>query len=328
MDCPLGLGDLGYGLVQDLYSVLGVSKGASEQEVKKAYRRLASELHPDKNPGATTEQRFKEVTGAYEVLGDKDKRALYDEFGEVSLRAGFDADAARAARNFGGFGGGHPGQGGVNFDVGDLFGGDGGGGFGDMLGDLFRRTRGPGAGQPRAQRGHDTISNVTVSFAHAVKGTTLKLSPRGGGEVMTVRIPAGADDGSRVRVRGKGGLGAHGAPPGDMLLVIAVEPHPHFTRDGDDLHLDLPITLSEAYSGGQVVVPTPHGEVKLTVPARVQSGQKMRLRGKGVARKGKPVGDLYVRFMVEYPSSADEAVAAAIETLDGYQQDPRRDLDF
>ena len=313
--------------MSDLYSLLGVSKTASKQEIKKAYRKLASELHPDKNPGAKSEQRFKEVTGAYEVLSDDKKRGLYDEFGEVSLRAGFDADSARAARSFGGFGGGGGGRGGaVHFDIGDLFGGGGGGGgIGDMFGDLFNRR---GGGQVRTRRGQDLTSTVKIGFVDAVKGTTLKLSPSDGGEPITVRIPAGAADGSRVRVRGKGGRAPAGGPAGDLLLTLQVEPHSHFTREGDDLYLDLPITIAEAYEGGAINVPTPAGDVKLTVPKRVQSGKKVRLRGKGVARKGQPTGDLYVRFLVVYPDGADSEVQEAIETLGKHCEDPRGGIQF
>lgn len=313
----------------DLYQMLGVPKGASKKEIKKAYRKLAGELHPDKKPGAAGEARFKEVTTAYEVLSDDKKRALYDEFGDVSLRSGFDANAARAARSFGGFGGGN-----AHFDLSDLFGGGaqnvhaGGGGFGDMLGDLFRRTRSgpPGAAPPR--RGQDHTSSVKISFTDAIKGTTLRLSPSGGGEPISVRIPAGAADGSRVRVRGKGSPGVGHAPPGDLLLTLTVEPHPYFTRDGDDLRVDVPVTLGEAFGGAQIMVPTPHGEVKLTVPKGVQSGQVVRLRGKGVSRGQKGAGDLFVRFMVVYPKSDDPDVAAAIETIAKHEEDPRQKLSF
>ncbi len=317
------------GTVQDLYSLLGVSRGASAQEIKKSYRKLASELHPDKNPGAANEQRFKDVTSAYEVLGDDEKRKLYDEFGEISTRPGFDAERARAAKNFGGFGGG---GGQVPFDLSDLFGGgapQGGapGNIGDLFGDLFggggARRGGP---RNRAFRGQDTLSSVKISFADAVQGTTLKLTPSRGGDTIQVRIPPGADDGSRVRIRGKGSPGVNGGPPGDLLLEIEVVPHEHFTRDGDDLYLDLPITLVEAYQGAKIAVPTPHGEVKLTVPKGAQSGQKLRLRGKGVQRKGKPAGDLYVRFLVTYPTS--DAIAEAVEAIAGHVGSPREDLAF
>jgi curved DNA-binding protein len=304
--------------VPDLYSVLGVEKTASQQDIKKAYRKLAAKLHPDKNPGKANEQRFKQITQAYEVLGDDGKRALYDEFGEVSLRPGFDAERARAMKGFGGGGG--------SFDFGDFFGGGGqSGGLGDMLGDLFGRTRGRGA--PRG-RGYDVASSVALDFVDAIRGTTLKLAPSGGGEAVTVRIPPGAQDGSKVRVRGKGGAGRGGGAPGDLVLTLEVKPHKFFSRVGDDLYLDLPLTIGEAYHGAQVPVPTPHGEVKLRVPARTQSGQKMRLRGKGVHRKDHEPGDLYVRFQVIYPDADGEAVTEAIDELAKVTPDPRRGIAF
>ena len=311
--------------MQDLYSVLGVSRTATQQEIKKAYRKLAQKLHPAKNPGGASDQRFKEVTTAYEVLADDKRRRLYDEFGEVSLRPGFNEQAARAAKSFGGFSGGGGQR--VHFDLGDMFGGGGGAapaGIGDLFGDLFNRRSARG----RGQRGHDVTSTVKITFADAVRGTTLRLSSPGSSDAITVRIPAGADDGSRVRVRGKGGAGV-GGPAGDLLLTIEVEPHPHFSRRGDDLELDLPVTLGEAVRGAQVVVPTPHGDVKLTLPKGAQSGQKVRLRGKGVQRPGKPPGDLYVRFLVSYPTSDDPAVAQALTVLaEQTADDPRADIRF
>jgi curved DNA-binding protein len=314
--------------VPDLYSTLGVARSASAQEIKKAYRKLAVELHPDKNPGDASEARFKEVTRAYEVLGDEKKRGLYDEFGDVSLQSGFDAERVRAARSVGsvGFNTGGPG-GGVAFDLGDLFNarGDGGNaGFGDMLGDLFGRPRGGGRA---VHAGADMTSTVRISFQDAVKGTTLELARRDGGAPISVRIPPGADDGTRLRVRGKGGPG-HGGPAGDLILTLEVESHPHFTRTGDDLHLELPITPAEAYRGGQVLVPTPHGEVKLTIPKHAQSGQKVRLRGKGVARKRRPPGDLYVRFLIMLPEGDDLDIERAIDVLAKHATSPRGDIAF
>jgi curved DNA-binding protein len=320
--------------VNDPYSVLGVSRSASQDEIKKAYRKLASRLHPDKSVGKASEQRFKDVTGAYEVLGDGDKRALYDEFGDISLRAGFDAERARAAKNFNGFGGfsGGPG-GGAQFDLGDLFGGrtaqpgGSGGGIEDVLGDLFGGGGGRRGQGGMRRKGQDAASTVSIGFADAVRGTTLKLTPSDGGDLISVRIPPGANDGSRVRVRGKGGAGM-GGPPGDLILTLSVHSHPHFSRDGEDLLLELPISIKEAYAGAQVTVPTPHGEVKLTVPERVQSGQKMRLRGKGVAPKGKPAGDLYVRFMVMYPEGEGADFEKALDALGSLEGDPRDGISF
>lgn len=325
----------------DLYSVLGVPRSADTPAIKKAYRKLAAKYHPDRNPGAANEKRFKEVASAYEVLGDEEKRTLYDEFGEDSMRSGFDAERARALRDFGYARGGTRGGGGgfgggaVNVDLSDLFGGRGGGGdgdLGDMLGDLFRRTRSDGPGPapaPRARRGHNTKSTVTIDFADAVKGTTLKLTSRDDGkDSLTVRIPAGADDGSRVRLKGKGGPGINGGPAGDLLLTIKVTPHKHFVRDGKDIYLDLPITVSEAYTGAQVQIPTAHGPVKLSVPQGTQSGQKMRLRGKGIVHKNKQPGDMYVRFLVVYPASDDDKIKAAIATLGAETKNPRLDIEF
>lgn len=322
--------------MQNLYSTLGVSRTASKQEIKKAYRKLASELHPDKNPGAKNEQRFKDVTGAYQVLSDDQRRKLYDEFGSDSLRVGFDAERARAAKNFArGFGGGGFGGGGgnsVHFDLGDMFGGARGsaqpGGFGDMFGDLFGQRGGARARAGRPGKGTDIGSTVRIDFVDAVKGTTLTLNRSDGGKPVTVRIPAGAADGSKLRVRGKGSPGQLGGPAGDLVLTIAVNSHPYFERDGSDLRLDLPVTLKEAYAGAQVVVPTPHGDVKLKVPGGVQSGQKLRLRGKGVQRRNKPPGDLYVRFMVMIPTSDDPAVQEAIDVLDAHAGEPRADITF
>jgi curved DNA-binding protein len=309
--------------VSDPYSTLGVARGATPQEIKKAYRKLASQLHPDKNPGAANEQKFKQITVAYEILSDEKKRGAYDEFGDVSLRPGFDADRARAMKN--GFpGGGIP----DGVDLGDLFGGGGGpGGLGDMLGDLFGRARGGGRGGARPARGYDVTSTVTLEFVDAVRGTTVKLAPVGVSEGVTVRIPPGAQSGQKMRLRGQGGAGRSGGPPGDLVLTVEVKPHAHFMRDEDNLNLELPLTLAEAYHGAQIMVPTPHGEVKLKVPPRTQSGQKMRLRGKGVHRKDAEPGDLYVRFLVMYPDG-DERVGALVDELCQTATDPRSGLAF
>lgn len=323
-------------MARDFYSVLGVPRNADQETIKKAYRKLAAKLHPDKNSGPGAEARFKEVGQAYGVLGDPKKRALYDEFGEVSTRPGFDPEQARFAKQWGGgFGRGR--RGGVSFDLGDLFGGMGGsrggpgagGGIGDLFGDLFGRSRRPSGRSAGPGRGADITSKVTVDFAEAVRGTTVQLAPaHDPSQTVTVRIPPGASDGSRVRVKGQGAPGPPGGTRGDLILTVEVRPHPYFKRDGEDLLLDLPITIEEAYRGAQVRAPTPHGDVKLTVPKHTQSGQLVRLRGKGVARKGKPPGDLLVRFLVTYPASDEPAVAQAVELLGELAGDPRRDLTF
>lgn len=319
-------------MARDLYSILGVPKTADEDAIKKAYRKLAVKFHPDKSPGKASEAKFKEINQAYDVLGDAAKRALYDEFGDVSLSQGFDPERARQMRDFqsrGGFGGRNPfggGGGGQPFEVNleDLFGRGNAGGAGGMgdLGDLFGGM-GRG-GRARARKGQDIESPVTIDFAQAVKGTELHLQAEDG-DAVTVRIPPGADEGNRLRVPGHGGPGS---PRGDLYLVIHVRPHPTFRREGDDLYVDVPLTPREAYRGGKVRVPTPDGEVNLKVPEHAQSGQLSRLRGKGVARKGKEPGDLYVRFLVHIPTIEDPEIAAAIEVLEKHVTDPRKDLKF
>ncbi len=309
----------------DLYDVLGVARTATAPEIKKAYRKLAAKLHPDKNPGKASEQRFKKVTEAYEVLSDEKRRAAYDEFGDLALRPGFDADRVRAAGRGGGFPGGF-GAGDAG-DFGDLFGGGGGaGGLGDMLGDLFGRTRGRGA--PRATRGFDVTSTAALDFVDAIRGATVTLTLSTAGEPITVRIPPGAASGSKLRIRGKGGAGRQGGPPGDLILSLEVRPHPHFRREADDLEVDLPITVAEAYFGASVSLPTPHGEVKLKVRPHTQSGQKSRLRGKGIHRKDHEPGDLYVRFLIVMPDEGAAELESAVTLLAEHTHNPREGLAF
>ncbi|HEY4121097.1 MAG TPA: J domain-containing protein [Byssovorax sp.] len=318
---------------KNLYETLGVTREADEDAIKKAFRKLAMKYHPDKNPGKANEQRFKDVNQAHEVLSDKQKRALYDEFGEAALSPGFDPERARLIREYGSARGprGGPG-GGVNPQ--DFFGGAGGAGgadFSDLLGDLFGQrqgARGPRAGRgvPRATKGQDVESEVTIDFVSAVRGATLSLQRDS--DQVSVRVPPGATEGSRIRIAGQGTPGFGGGPPGDLLLTIHVEAHPFFKREGDDLYLDVPITLAEAYRGEKIRVPTPEGEVNLKVPARTQTGALTRLRGKGVGRKGKEPGDLYVRFLVHVPTEDSPKVAAAIDALADAVPDPRGAMKF
>ncbi|MDF3064859.1 MAG: hypothetical protein K0R38_460 [Polyangiaceae bacterium] len=305
-------------MATDLYKELGVAKSASADEIKKVYKKLAAQLHPDRNPGdQKTEARFKSVNRAYQVLSDPEKRRLYDEFGEESLREGFNAAATRAYRNAAHATGARRargGSGGINFE--DLSGGGmPPGGFGDIFGDLFGGGgRGPRRGGA-AVKGADVASEVEIEFVSAIRGAELRLRVQDGGEEVTVRVPPGAGEGDKVRVPGHGAPSMNGGAPGDLVITIHVSPHPFFERDGVDLYLNLPITVGEAHRGGKVRVPTPDGPVTLSVPKHAQSGQEMRLKGKGVKRASKQ-GDLYVRFLVKLPAQDSEAIDQAIATLE------------
>lgn len=286
-------------MARDFYQELGVSRSASADEIKKAYRKLAAELHPDRNQNnPPAEERFKRVNSAFHALSDPEKRKLYDRFGEGGLREGFNPSG------FGGFGGGGGGR--VNLE--DIFAGAAGGaagGIGDLFGDLFSggRTR-------RPKKSPDMESEVSIEFLSAVRGAELELSVAG--RNVKVRIPKGANNGDKLRV--KGGASNAGMAPGDLLLVIQVKPHPYFEREGLDLTVAVPISVSEAYFGCKIEVPTIDGSVQLKVPAGAQSGQLVRLRGKGITR-GKDTGDLYVRFLVMLPKDRSADIEKAVRTL-------------
>jgi curved DNA-binding protein len=315
-------------MAQDLYSVLGVPKNADHDAIKKAYRKLAKDLHPDKNPGnKNAETRFKAVNHAFDVLGDAKKRALYDEFGEDGLREGFDPERARAYKRWAGQQGAGGGFRGGQVNLEDLFGGENGEvhfstGAGDFFGDLFGRGRRRGP-----IKGADLESEVTIDLPSAIRGATLELRPHNSPVPVTVRVPPGADEGSRVRIPGQGAPSVNGGAPGDLLLVIHVSPHRYFRREGADLHVDVPITLGEAYHGAKVKIPTPEGAVTIKIPSRTQTGAVLRVRGKGVAKKGSFPGDLYVHLAVHVPTAEDPEVAQLVEKLAKHQtEDPRKDL--
>ncbi len=326
------------------YQVLGVAKAASTDEIKKAYRKLARDTHPDLNPDdKVAEARFKEVSVAYDVLSDKDKRRDYDEFGEAVFNAGFDADRARAqGAQFGGGGrGGNP------------FGGGGGGfEFSDMD-DLMRQFggggRGRGPGSMRRQ-GRDLEASMTLAFMEAIRGGERGFSvsrPRADGSVraesIQVRIPAGVSDGGTLRIPRKGGEGMGGGAAGDLLIQVRVEPHPVFRRKGRDLEFDLPITLSEAVLGARVEVPTPDGRATLTIPAGTSSHARLRLKGRGVPENKKsPAGNLDARVKIVMPKDPDPRLKELFEAINAEragnddedesssasisEDDPRKDL--
>jgi len=248
------------------------------------------------------------VNRAHQALSDPEKRKVYDEFGEDGLREGFDVGAARAYREAARSGRGRGAPGGVE----DMFGGQAGG-FGDIFGDLFGGGRGRRRGG--AMKGSDVAAEVTVDLASAIRGAELRLRLQDGGDEVTVRVPAGAGDGDRVRIAGHGAPGMMGGPPGDLVLTIRVTPHPHFERIGLDLYLDLPITPGEAYRGAKVRVPTHDGYVTLTVPKHAQSGQIARLKGKGVKRAAKQ-GDFFVRFQIKLPEAESSEIEQAIDALE------------
>lgn len=305
---------------RNLYEVLGVAKTASESDIRKAYRKIARDNHPDRNPDdKQAEERFKEASFAKDVLLNQKKRKLYDEFGEQGIREGFDPDAYRQYQAYAGRGG-RGGFGQVNLE--DLFGAAGqkggaqawSGSFQDFIDPsvvetIFGRAQGQGRGRAK----QDVMSQVNVSFVEAISGVEKEFlfqDARGGeGKTLKVRIPAGVEDGGRVRLRGQAPGG------GDVVLEVHVGTHPHFSRQGSDLLLNLPLTVGEAYRGAKVPVPTPAGEVTLTVPAGVRSGAKLRLRGKGVKR-GKQVGDLLVTIQVMVPEAKDEETEKLVSELD------------
>ena len=317
---------------KDYYDLLGVKKTASEDEIKKAYRSQAKKFHPDKNKGnKEAENKFKEVSEAYAVLSDKEKRDQYDRLGREAFSGGqnpfsgggspfngFDFSqftrerAGGGGRSQGRRGGAGPGAGGFTDIFSDLFGG-GGGGF-----------------QSEPQRGSDLEAETTIEFRDAILGTTLELSlsrnDRGADKVK-VKIPEGVADGARLRLRGKGSAGGPGAPPGDLNLLIHVRPHPFFERRGDDIYIDLPVTIGEAIRGAQVDVPTIHGAVRARIPAGTQGSQTFRISGKGVKKKGTGHGDHYYRVQISVPKKLSAEASEALALIESsYGEDPRAGL--
>jgi curved DNA-binding protein len=297
---------------EDPYALLGVSRDADDGAIRTAYRKLARELHPDVNPGdAAAEERFKRVSEAYTVLSDSTRRSAYDEFGEIALDPNFDAERARAAggafgRGFGGFGRGGPAPGGLD----------------DLFSNLFSRGGGFGGG-PLRRSGPDVEAELELEFIEAARGGEQRLTigrPTADGgsrqETVTVRIPPGVADGGRIRLRGKGGEGIGGAPPGDLFARIRVRPHPVFRREQRDLYVDVPVSVKEAILGAKVDVPTLSGHVTLSIPPGTDSGAKLRLRGKGVPNpSGGGAGNLYVVVQIKVPRGLDESAKARLAEL-------------
>jgi DnaJ-class molecular chaperone len=303
--------------MKDPYEVLGIAKTASEADIKKAFRTLAKKHHPDKHAGdAAAQKRFQEISGAYDILGDAQKRAQFDAgaIGPDGNPRGFDprqgGGGFRQGNPFGGGFGGGAGQAGArdfHFSFDDAPGGPAG--FEDIFADLMGR-RGAKAG--RAAKGEDFAAAVTVSFAEAAIGGTRRVMLQNG-EQIDVKIPVGVKDGQVVRVKGRGGAG-RGGPNGDILLTVSVAPHPFMTRDGNDIRMDLPVTLKEAVLGGKVPVPTLTGTVSVSVPPNSNTGSVLRLKGKGIAANGgAAAGDFYVRLVVSLPDKPDESLRGFVQ---------------
>lgn len=294
--------------MRDPYSVLGVAKSASEAEIKKAFRALAKKHHPDTKGGdKSAQKKFQEISAAYDILGDKEKRAKFDR-GEIDANGNPVYAQGFEGGPFGrGSAQGSPGSRDFHFTWNNQ-GGETAEGFRaeDIFADLFG---GGGRRRSQARRGEDFELAITVSFTDAALGSTRRVTLPDGRD-LDVRIPTGLKDGQQIRLKGQGGAGINGGPAGDILLAVSVAPHPTFSRDGNDLKLDLPITLKEAVLGGKVPVPTLTGQVTLTIPANSNSGAVLRLKGKGVPTRsgGEAAGDLYVKLVIALPDRPDQAL--------------------
>lgn len=300
-------------MAQDPYQELGVSRTASADEIRKAFRKLAKTLHPDQNPNdKKAEERFKRVTGAFDILGDVEKRKKFDR-GEI------DADGRESMRGFSG--GGNPFGGG-----GGPFRGQAGGqgfegvNFDDILGEMFNRGGGQGApgggfggGRGFASKGADIRARLEVDLEDAINGATRRIT-FGDGRTLDVAIPKGATDGQTLRLRGQGHAGRSGGAAGDVLIELALKRHPLYRIEGADLYMDLPVTIPDAVLGAKVDAPTPEGAVTLTVPKGSNSGATLRLKGRGGVdpTTGKR-GDLFARLMVTLPEPADAELVKLAE---------------
>ncbi len=373
---------------KDFYEILGVAKKASKEEIKKAYRKLARKWHPDINPGnKEAEQKFKDISRAYECLSKDEKRKLYDEFGEEGLQSGFDADKAREYKQYQGFQRGAGTGAGVGFGRYQS--------YEDVFGDLFSFGREEGGFRPTGtERGRDIQHDMTIDLVSALKGFETELSMQkmkvcpecqgsgvDVGSVMTtcsacngsgrlnvaqgpmeftracpqckghgkvgknctqcggkgqvvgterirVVIPQGVREGSKVRVTGKGEPGLNGGKPGDLYLVVHVKPHPILRREGDNIYMELPVTVHETMAGGHITIPTLDGQVKVKVPPQSQSGQTLKIKGKGAVNpKTKQKGDLMVKLVVKVPQTDNKEILDAIEKMDGfYKEDLRKNI--
>jgi len=319
-------------MAEDYYKILGVSRDASQEEIQKAYRKLARKYHPDMNPDdQTAKKKFQQVQAAFDVLSDPQKREMYDRYGSSFETMGAGGPRGRTTW--------HAGPG-FNFSFedldfgeffGDRFGAEAGMGPGGIFGQFGRggRARKRSAG-PR--RGNDLHAEVEIPFATSINGGEVPLDiqrPSGKGGALNVKIPPGIEDGKKIRLRGQGEPAVRGGTPGDLLLTVHVAPHPCFQRRGNHLHVKLPVTLSEAALGAKVDVPTPRGAVALRIPPGTSSGAKLRVKGHGVPSARGPDGDLLAEVQIVLPETLDEASREAIRRLDDrYAHDPRANLQW
>jgi DnaJ-class molecular chaperone len=307
-------------MADDLYSVLGVAKTASAEDITKAYRKLAKKLHPDLNPGdKAAEEKFKKVTAAYDILGDAEKRGRYDR-GEIDA-SGQETPQQRYYREYAG------GQDGARYR--STAGFEDIGAFSDLFGDLFGERggmRGAGRGGARfSMRGADAQYRLEVDFLDAVNGTKTRITLPDGG-TLDVTIPPGVSDGQVLRLRGKGNPGIGEGESGDALIEIGVRPHPVFKREGDDIIVEVPIAFDEAVLGGKIEVPTIGGRVFATVPPGSNTGQTLRLKGRGIKTKS-GAGDQLVKLSIVLPERIDDDLKGFAETWrEAHRYDPRRKL--
>ncbi len=289
---------------KDYYKTLGLSKGADDKEIKRAYRKLAKKYHPDANPGdKAAEAKFKDVTEAYNILSDPEKKKLYDQYGSAAFEEGFGQ----------GFGGGGSYGGGFNYNGSNVnmddifssfFGGGGGGGFSGGFGGFGGQSRGP-------RKGADRTQDITISFRDAVHGAehAVRVADETGAvKTVKIRIPAGIDEGQSVRLRGKGDPGSNGGSAGDLLLKVHISPEKGYERKGFDIYQDVEIPYTTAVFGGNVRIVTQQGAVEVKVPAGIQSGQKMKLRGKGIPsmKNSNAFGDTYAVIRIKVPKTMSE----------------------
>ncbi|MFB2599004.1 DnaJ C-terminal domain-containing protein [Herbiconiux sp. P17] len=314
---------------KDFYKVLGVSKDISDAELKKAYRKLARQYHPDSNQGdAKAEARFKEISEAYSVLSDTEQRKEYDQIRAMGSGARFTAGGGGQGGGFEDVFGGMFGQGGGGGARGQSYSyQQAPGGFDDILGGMFGRGGGGGFGAYGPTRGRDVTARTTIDFITAVKGDTIKLQTADG-KPITVKIPAGVADQQKIKLRGKGEPSPDGGEPGDIVLTVSVRKHPVFERDGLNLRVNVPVTFVEATLGATIEVPTLGGApVKLKVAAGTPSGRILRVKGRGVeSSKGK--GDLLAVVQVAVPSHLSAAQREALEAFHSVEpaENPRTEL--